>query len=82
MDLYHEILVQIYNQSGINSAQTESPPAVDRLVEMKCYQALVRIKEVLEHESFDDAMCFQRIEEIVCEFEALGSGAGSRHDFG
>ena len=31
--------------------------------------------------SLDDAECFQRIEEIVCAYEAIGSDGGSRHDF-
>ena len=45
------------------------------------YQTLLRIQEIVHDETLDDAECFQRIEEIVCAYEAIGSGGGSRHDF-
>ena len=52
------------------------------LAEMKCYQAIKDIKEILEREDLDDAACFWRIEEVLCRLEALGLFCGTRHDFG
>ncbi|MDD3164847.1 MAG: hypothetical protein PHS97_03220 [Oscillospiraceae bacterium] len=47
-----------------------------------CYQALLAIKAALNDDTLQDDACFQKIEEIVCIFEALGSNGGARHDFG
>lgn len=47
-----------------------------------CYQALEKIKAVVQDDSLSDGECFMRIEEIVCALEDLGSGGGPRHDFG
>ena len=54
---------------------------IAEIVSSECYQALRRIKAIVEDDSLDDSECFQRIEEIICTFESLGSGS-SRHDFG
>lgn len=35
------------------------------MLEMRCYEALRKIKAVLEDESLTDAACFQKIEEII-----------------
>ena len=53
-----------------------------RIVELECYQALRSIKAVLEDESLSDPECFYAIEKIICIFEQMGSGGGTRHDFG
>lgn len=55
---------------------------VTAVAEMKCYQVLREIREILDDRSFDDTECFDRIEKIVRAFEKAGSNAGSRHDFG
>ena len=55
--------------------------SVEELLEMRCYEALRKIKAVLEDESLTDAACFQKIEEIINIFEEIGSDGGSRHDF-
>ena len=44
--------------------------------------ALLQIQHILKDESLNDQECFYKIEEIVRVFERLGSGCGSRHDFG
>lgn len=49
---------------------------------MECYQALRKIRAIIEDDSFEDRDCFMKIEEIVRLFEELGSDGGSRHDFG
>ena len=55
---------------------------VSFLVEQRCYQAMQKIQAILKNDRLDDAECFQKIEEIVRVFEDLGSGCGTRHDFG
>ena len=35
------------------------------LAEMRCYQALKKIKAVIEDDSLEDDGCFMKIEEIV-----------------
>lgn len=52
------------------------------LLEQRSYQALCRIQAVLADDSLDDPTCFRKIEELVYIFEEIGSGGGSRHDFG
>lgn len=52
------------------------------IVEMKCYQALQEIKDILENDNFDDIECFMKIEKILCILEKIGSNGGNRHDFG
>ena len=83
MELYQEILchvlanekVQVYFPELVNTD-------VIKIVELECYKALAKIKAIIEDDALADSECFQQIEEIVCAFEALGSGGGSRHDFG
>lgn len=55
---------------------------LQKIVEMKCYQALEEIRKVLDDETLDDPECFHKIEKIVCIFEEIGSNGGCRHDFG
>ena len=83
MELYQEILVHLLKtqQFEVNIPALQ-PGALEHIVESICYQTLLRIQEIVQDDCFDDAECFQRIEEIVCTFEAIGSDGGSRHDFG
>ena len=79
MELYQEILAKMLESQ---EAQLFSKLDPQKIVEMKCYQALRKIKAILEDDSLKDRQCFAQIEEIVCLFESLGSGGGTRHDFG
>ena len=83
MELYQEILVHLLTTQQIEvNIPALQPGALEHIVESICYQTLLRIQEIVQDDCFDDAECFQRIEEIVCTFEAIGSDGGSRHDFG
>ena len=82
MDLYQEILTQVLAQETMQITFPNLHIDAKEIVEMECYRALLNIKNILEDDSLDDAACFQKIEEIVCTFEDLGSSGGSRHDFG
>lgn len=78
MELYQEILCHVLANETVQISfpQLENTD-VTKIVELRCYQALHKIKAILE-----DGECFQQIEAIVCTFEELGSNCGSRHDFG
>ena len=72
MELRDEILASFVRQNMDDGA----------IVNAVCYHTLKKIKAVLEDDSLDDVSCFQRIEQIVCLFEEIGSDGGNRHDFG
>ena len=83
MELYQEILCHVLANEKV---QVSFPELVNtdviKIVELECYKALAKIKAIIEDDALADSECFQQIEEIVCAFEALGSGGGSRHDLG
>ena len=83
MELYQEILCHVLANEKV---QVSFPELVNtdviKIVELECYKALAKIKAIIEDDALADSECFQQIEEIVCAFEELGSGGGSRHDFG
>ena len=77
MELYQQMIWKLCQEQ-----MAQSDLDVSQIIESRCYHALKRIKEVLSDERLNDEDCFQKIEEIVCIFESLGSGGGTRHDFG
>ena len=77
MELHEQILCEIIAKEVIPSLNIDSA----KLVEMRCYQAIRRIYEIVSDDALDDAQCFQRVEEIVAALDDLGIGGGGRHDF-
>lgn len=80
MELYKEILVRVLER---HTASVEFPRLkidAEKIVEQECYQALLKIKEIIESESLNDAEWFEKIEEIVQTLEFIGSNGGARHD--
>ena len=55
---------------------------ISKIVEGKCYQALQKIKAIIDDDSLEDEECFQKIAEIICVLEDIGTNGGNRHDFG
>lgn len=80
MELYKELLIRALQDGNLTVSFPDFN--LNELLESRCYQALCQIKAVIEDTSFEDDACFQRIEEIICTFESLGSTGGFRHDFG
>lgn len=82
MELFEEMLQQKWKEylTSERNAVPLGDPAL--LIEAECYQALKKIKAIIEDDSLDDPECFEKIERIVCTLECLGSDGGSRHDFG
>lgn len=82
MELFSEILKHYLSAESVCISFPDLKVSANELVEMQCYQALKKIKAVLDDHTLDDVSCFEQIEQIVCIFEELGSSGGSRHDFG
>ena len=72
MELYEEILAKSFSTFQFNA---------EKIIELKCYQALQKIKSIIEDDELDDPECFFKIEEIICVFQSIGSNGGFRHDF-
>ena len=82
MELNIEILAHFLSQQNAQIIFPGLRYNAKEIVELQCYQTLSKIQKILHDETLDDTECFQRIEEIICEFEAIGSSGGYRHDFG
>lgn len=78
MELHEQILCDIIAKEVIPGLKIDSAT----LVEMKCYQAICQIYDIVSDETLEDSDCFQRVERIVCALEELGIGGGGCHDFG
>ena len=81
MELCIDILQRVLQSEQIAITFPDLKIDAQAIIEMECYKALNEIKRILENNSLNDSDCFQRIEEIVCALEQLGSGCGTRHDF-
>ena len=57
-------------------------PDMEELLTSECYRALQEIRDILKDDTLSDKECFEKIENIVCVFEKIGSNGGGRHDFG
>lgn len=82
MELYKEILIKLLETEESQSKLLHTSLNLHEVIQSRCYQTLMQIKAVLEDHTLDDPECFEKIEAIVSLFEKLGSGCGSRHDFG
>lgn len=84
MELYEEIILNVLqNQKTVIDVSFPGLTLTSKeIVESAAYRALSQIQEILKDDSLADPECFYKIEAILRVFEALGSGCGSRHDFG
>ena len=82
MQLYKEILAHILSNEEIQITFPNLKISPTEIIQSESYQALQKIKAVIQDDSLTDSECFMKIEEIICVFESLGSSGGSRHDFG
>ena len=79
MESLKEILEKVLEKEEINVIFPNLKMSVVEIVETECYQALQKIKAVIEDDILEDFEC---IEKIVCIFEEMDSNGGNRHDFG
>lgn len=82
MEFYKEILFNFLATQDFQITFPNLKLEPEKIIEIRSYKALERIREILKDDRYSDDECFHKIEEIVQVFELLGSGAGNRHDFG
>ena len=73
MQLNQAMLIYLLKREGFD---------LQRDFDNECYRALAKIREVLRDDTLEDEDCFMKIERIITIYEELGSGGGTRHDFG
>ena len=76
MELFTELLINALENGKIEVTFPDLKLDPAEIVELQSYAAL------LEDHTLDDPECFKKIEKIVQTLELLGSGGGTRHDFG
>jgi len=79
MELYKEILSKVFEKEEIQITFPNFEMDTTEILESQSYQALQKIKAVIEDDSLSDFEC---VENIVRIFEEIGSDGGNRHDFG
>ena len=82
LELAIELLAKLLAHRDIHVTFPGLNFSAAEMLEAVSYQALCEIQRIIRDDTLSDAECFQKIEEIVCTFEKLGSNGGSRHDFG
>lgn len=81
-DLFRDIFTKAIAAGKIQISFSCMDRTIAEVIEGECFQAIKRIKAILDDDTLDDPECFYKIDEIVCALEELGSNGGSRHDFG
>ena len=66
MELYEQILCEVIAKEVVPSLRIDSV----KLVEMKCYQTIRKIYEIIADETLDDHDCFWRIEQMISSITA------------
>ncbi len=82
MELYREILAHYLSKQDAQIIFPDLQINADAIIQRQCYQALRKIRSIIQDESLEDAECFMRIEQIICALEDIGVNGESRHDFG
>ena len=82
MELNIEILAHFLAQENAQIIFPDLRFDAKEIVELQCYQTLCKIQKIVRDDTLEDPECFERIERIICAFEAIGSDGGNRHDFG
>ena len=82
MELFEQILWRYLAGQAIVISFPDLCIEPEKIIELRCYQAIKKIKDIIENDSLEDAECFMKIEEIICALEEIGIDGGIRHDFG
>lgn len=82
MELFIEILTHYLAQEKTQSLLPDLQHIGKEIVALQAYRTLCKIREIVRDDTLDDTECFERIEQIICAFEEIGSDGGTRHDFG
>ena len=81
MELWQDIFLKLLRDQKMEIAFPQMPD-MEELLTSECYRALQEIHDILKDDTLSDKECFEKIENIVCVFEKIGSNGGGRHDFG
>ena len=81
MNLYLNLLRELLESENVEITFPNLKVNVEQAIESRCYMLLKNIKQIIDDDSLTDKECFQKIEEIICVFEEIGLGGGTRHDF-
>ena len=81
MKLNVEILAHLLANENAQIIFPDLQSSPWEMVEAQCYQTLCKIHKIVQDDTLEDPECFDRIEQIICAFEAIGSNGGNRHDF-
>lgn len=81
MNLYKDILAKMLENEEINICFPNLKINTEKIVTDACYQAILKIKEIMNDENIDDADCFMKIEGIINTLNDIGVYCGNRHDF-
>ncbi len=81
MKMYEQILVKALENETVQVVFPNVKLNPTEIVQLNCYQAIEKIRDVLQNEDLEDVDCFMRIEEIVNTLEDLGVDVDGRHDF-
>lgn len=66
MKLCTEILAYYLSKESAQIMFPELQLNAKEIVQLQCYQALCKIRDIIHDDTLEDAECFQRIEAIVC----------------
>lgn len=81
MELFQEIMCKEIGKLILETCY-DIPVNYQEIVNLKSLQTLEKIRDIINNDILSDEECFNRIEEVICLFEAIGSSGGNRHDFG
>ncbi len=82
MELFEEIFTHAIVSGKMQVSFRGMENTATEVMDGVCYQAIAKIKAIIQDDSVSDRECFAKIEEIVCSLEEIGINCGSRHDFG
>ncbi len=81
MELYEKILAKLLENEEVHITFPNLKVNPTEIIATESYQALKRIKEIIDDDSLSDEECFLKIEEIIILFEQWDGLDGYRHDF-
>lgn len=80
MELWRELLISgLQNEN--NKFNFINDNTLKEILERKCYEVLLQIKQTIENDKLSDEDCFIKIEEIINTLEKNNIFC-DRHDFG
>ena len=73
MELFKEILINLLQKEEMTITLPNFMFDAGEIIQMKCYDALLKIKTVIQDENINDDDCREKIEKIKQVFKNMGS---------